>query len=123
MQAVLTQFRNAFGRHRGLRALSLCMAFAMLFVTWPQLELHAHARGEHAHAHVLEHETHHHYQIPDGVGDAEVIHVHDASSFVWTLPSSVALVAAMPPAPWNPARKFDPGALAAPPPPHRPPIA
>jgi hypothetical protein len=51
------------------------------------------------------------------------MHVHDASSVAWTLPSRQAPIAAVPLAVWDPALTFDSGALAAPPPPHRPPIA
>lgn len=91
-------------------------------VAWPQLELHSHAKGEQAHSHAVEHDAHD-AQSPGDFDATGVIHLHDASSVAWTLPSCQAQIAAVPPAAWVPALAFDSGELAALPPPHRPPIA
>jgi len=122
MTSAITRIRDALRRHRGLRALSLVLAFALLFVTWPQLELHSHVKGDQTHAHAVEHAAHD-QQVPEDHDAAGVMHLHDASSVAWTLPSCQSHIAAVPLPAWNPALIFDSGARAAPPPPHRPPIA
>jgi hypothetical protein len=122
MTSVIARLRYATRRHRGLRCLSVVLAFALMLVTWPQLELHSHVKGDHAHSHSVEHHAHDH-QIPEDLDAPGVMHLHDASSVAWTLPSCQAQIAAVPLAAWNPAPTFDSGTLAAPPPPHRPPIA
>lgn len=121
MKSAITRIRDAIRRHRGLRALSLVLAFALMFVAWPQLELHSHTKGDQTHSHAFEHDAHD-QQVPEDLDAPGVMHLHDASSVAWTLPSSQSLIAAAPLPAWNLTLMFDSGALAAPPPPHRPPI-
>lgn len=122
MTSAITRLRDAIRRHRGWRCLSVVLAFALMFVTWPQLELHAHAKGDQAHAHALEHDAHD-QQVPDDAASPGVMHLHDASTVAWTMPTGHAPIAMVPPSAWSLALTFDSGALAALPPPHRPPIA
>ena len=122
MSSAIARIRNAVGRHRGWRALSWFLALAVMFMAWPQIHLHANAEGERPHTHALQHDAHD-QQAPEDLDAPGVMHVHDASSVAWTLPSRQAPIAAVPLAVWDPALTFDSGALAAPPPPHRPPIA
>lgn len=122
MTSAITRLRNAVRRHRGLRCLSFVLAFALLFVAWPQLDLHAHAKGEQSHSHAFDHNSHD-QQAPEDLDAPGVMHLHDASSAAWTLPSCQTQIAAVPLKAWHLALTFDSGALAAPPPPHRPPIA
>ncbi len=122
MSIAIARIRSSIGRHRGWRGLSWVLAFAVMFMAWPQIDLHAHAKGEQAHTHALQHDAHD-QQAPEDLDAPGVMHVHDASSVAWTLPSRQAPIAAVPLAVWDPALTFDSGALAAPPPPHRPPIA
>jgi hypothetical protein len=122
MTPAIKRLRRAIGRNRGLRALSLLLAFALLFVAWPQLEVHSHVDGGQAHSHALGHHAHD-AQLPDDPDAPGVAHLHDASTVAWTLPLCQTQIAAVPAAAWNPALGFNPGAVTALPPPHRPPIA
>ncbi len=122
MRFVITRVRHAIGSHRGWRGFSWILAFAVMLMAWPQIDLHAHAEGEQTHTHELQHDTHD-QQATEDLDAPGVMHLHDASSVAWTLPSRQPQIAAAPLSAWHPALTFDSGALAAPPPPHRPPIA
>jgi hypothetical protein len=123
MKPAIACLRNAISRQYGWRGFSMVLAFALMFVGWPQIDLHAHGKGDKAHVHALDHDADDH-QFPEDPGAPGVMHVHDASSgFAWALPSRPSQIAAMPLAAWIPALTSAAGPLPARPPPQRPPIA
>jgi hypothetical protein len=121
MPPAITCLRHAIGRHSGYRGLRLVLAFALLCMSWPQLELHTHAHGDQAHTHAIGHDAHD-PQGPDDPDAPGVMHVHDTATAACALPCPQPPMATAPVSVLNAALASCSPVLAAQSPPHRPPI-
>lgn len=117
--------RIALARTAWLRGVGLLLAIAVMASGLPRWEVHAHEAAERQHTHAGGPAEHHEPAPPAESDPADVVaHLHDAASLSATLPMVEPLECrSIPRYVWMPPFQLAPAAIAAGPPPQRPPIA
>ncbi len=120
MLPVLTRMRHATSHHRGLRALSWLLMFSMIWLAWPQLQVHAHDGSVQVHQHSTDAHAHSPRSAESDAG--QLIHLHDSPALTFALLSPVNQVPDAPLSGWRMILEPAPSPVTASAPPHRPPI-